>query len=102
MSDETDDGGFATMYAAPFIKRAPAAPRPLAISPEEHATRAWLEALVAAGCELRLLDRTVITVDQAVEHMLEAGRKHTGHTVCIEKNSSDGTYININGWIGWL
>lgn len=74
--------------------------RPLAISAEEHATRAWLDALVAAGWTLELLDRTRLTVDQAVEHMLEAGRKHTGHTVCLAKNGSG--YLNLNGWLGWL
>jgi hypothetical protein len=65
---------------------------------EEHATRAYLEAMVAAGYELQLVDRTPITVDQAIEHLADAGRRRVGATVNVVKVGGSA-YTNINGWL---
>ncbi len=66
-------------------------------SPETRATRAYLTAMVAAGYEIELVDRTPITVDQAVEELAKAGRERTGTTINIGKLG--GSYFNINGWL---
>lgn len=66
-------------------------------TPEHQATWAFLTAMVAAGYRIELVDRTEITVDQAIDHLAEAGRKRLGGTINI---CGDGdAYFNINGWL---
>lgn len=64
---------------------------------EEVALRAYLEAMVAAGYELQMVDCAQITVDEAIERLSEAGRKRIGATVNVVKTG--GAFLNINGWL---
>lgn len=90
------------------------APRPLAISAEEHATRLWLEALVAAGwtiahrwwdeapegatleertatvCEREHMDQ--VTVDEAIDLMRESVVRS------YEFTGPDGASFSICGY----
>jgi hypothetical protein len=68
-----------------------------ATSPEERATRTYLEAMVADGYEITLVDRTTITVDEAISHLADAGEMRVGGTINVGKPG--GSYFNINGWL---